>query len=281
MTEKVSERTNGKVTVEIYASNSLGTNEDVLEQARLGTNIAQYCDPGRLDGYVPGVSAISAPYVVEGYDDIAALKSCPTVQAWESTLENDFGLTVMAWNFCQGFRNVFATKGGRTPADFKGVQLRSATAPVWVATVEALGATPVSLEFGEMYSGIQTKIVDGCEQNYGSIYNNAIYEVVTTMSETRHVYLANCIVISSQWLRALPEEFQNILLEECEAAGERTSTRLAELDSYYLDEMVKYGLEVIPYEEMDIDAFKASAETAYATLGITDAVNSLKADLGK
>lgn len=281
MAERISERTNGKVTVEVYASNSLGSNEDVLEQARLGTNIAQYCDPGRLDNYVHGVSAISAPYVIEGYDDIAALKSCPSVQEWEGKLENDFGLTVLAWNFCQGYRNIFATKGGTTPSDFKGVQLRSATAPVWVATVEALGATPVALEFGEMYSGIQTKIVDGCEQNYGSIYNNAIYEVITTMTETRHVYLANCVVVSSQWLRALPQEAQNIILEEFNIAGEKTSERLAELDNFYREEMVNKGMEVIPYEDLDIAAFKANAEAVYETLNIVDAVNSLKADLGK
>ena len=281
MAERISERTNGKVTVEVYASNSLGSNEDVLEQARLGTNIAQYCDPGRLDNYVHGVSAISAPYVIEGYDDIAALKSCPSVQEWEGKLENDYGLTVLAWNFCQGYRNIFATKGGTTPSDFKGVQLRSATAPVWVATVEALGATPVALEFGEMYSGIQTKIVDGCEQNYGSIYNNAIYEVITTMTETRHVYLANCVVVSSQWLRALPQEAQDIILEEFNIAGEKTSERLAELDNFYREEMVNKGMNVIPHEDLDIDAFKANAEAVYETLNIVDAVNSLKADLGK
>lgn len=281
MADRIAERTNGKVTVEIYASNTLGSNEDVLEQARLGTNIAQYCDPGRLDNYVHGVSAISAPYVIEGYDDIAALKDCPTVQGWEADLENNYGLTVLAWNFCQGYRNVFATKGGTTPADFKGVQLRSATAPVWVATVEALGATPVALEFGEMYSGIQTKIVDGCEQNYGSIYNNAIYEVISVMTETRHVYLANCVVVSSQWLRSLPQAAQDIILEEFNLAGQYTSERLAELDDFYRTEMVNKGMEVIPYEDLDIDAFKANAEAVYKTLDIVDAVNSLKADLGK
>lgn len=281
MAENIAERTNGKVTVEVYANNSIGTNEDVLEQMRTGTNIAFYTDPGRLDTYVPGFSAITAPYVIEGYEDIEALKDCPTVQGWTDKLENDFGITVLSFNFAQGFRNVFATKGGTCPDDFEGVQLRSATSPIWVATVEALGATPVALEFGEMYSGIQTKIVDGCEQNYGAVYNNAIYEVISTMTETRHVYLANCVVISTQWLKSLPEEFQDIIIEECEAAGERTSQGLAELDDYYLQQMVDYGMEVIPYEDLDIDAFKANAEIAYETLGLTDAVNSLKADLGK
>lgn len=281
MAAAIEERTNGDVDVEIYASNSLGSNEDTLEQARMGTNIAVYCDPGRLDTYLPGISAISAPYVIEGYEDIAALNDCPTVQAWMDKLENDFGLTVMAWNWCQGFRNVFATRGGTSPDDFRGVQLRCANAPVWNETVKALGATPVALEFGEMYSGIQTKVVDGCEQNYGSIYNNAIYEVISTMTETRHVYLANCVVISSQWLRSLPEEYQSIIIEECQAGGERASASLAELDEGYLEEMVNYGMEVIPYEDLDIAAFKANADKAYETLGIADAVAALKADLGK
>lgn len=281
LAENVYERTNGKVEVEVYPNNSIGTNEDILEQIRTGTNIANYADPGRLDTYIPGVSAISAPYVIEGYDDIAKLKECPIVQEWEERLENEFGITVLSWNFCQGFRNIFATKGGTSPADFRDVTLRSATAPIWVATVKALGATPVSLEFGEMYSGIQTKIVDGCEQNYGAVYNNAIYEVITTMTETRHVYLANCVMISSQWLRALPEEFQQIIIEETEAAGERTSERLAEQDDFYREEMVKAGMEIIPYEELDIDAFKTSAEAAYDELGIADAVDKLKTELGK
>lgn len=281
MAEMINEKTGGKVTVEIYPNNSIGSNEDVLEQMRAGTNLAIYADPGRLDTYVPGVSAISAPYVIEGYEDIEKLKSCATVQNWEKQLEDDFGLTVLSWNFCQGFRNIFATKGGTSPDDFREVTLRSASAPIWVATVKALGATPVSLEFGEMYSGIQTKIVDGCEQNYGAVYNNAIYEVITTETETRHVYLANCVLISSTWLRELPEEFQQIILEETEAAGERTSKRLAEQDDFYREEMEKAGMEVIPYEDLDLEAFKEKAEAAYDELGITEAVNSLKSDLGK
>jgi TRAP-type C4-dicarboxylate transport system substrate-binding protein len=188
---------------------------------------------------------------------------------------------MLAWNWSQGFRNVFATKGGTKPGDFSSIKLRSAPAPIWVETVKALGAAPVSLEFTEMYTGIQSKVVDGCEQNYGAIYNNAIYEVVTTMTETRHVYLANCVLISAGWFRALPEEHQAIILEECEQAGARSSDALAENDSFYLAEMEKAGMQVIPYADVDIAAFKAKAEEAYAALGLTDSVRQLKVELGK
>jgi len=281
MAQNIFDRTGGKVIVEIYPSNQLGTNEDLVEQMRFGTNLALYADPGRLDSFAKGVSAISAPFVISGYEDIERLNDLPVVKGWMNTLENNYGLTVLSWNWCQGYRNVFANKGGRTPKDFAGVQLRAATAPIWVATVETLGATAVALEFGEMYSGIQTKIVDGCEQNYGAIYNNSIYEVISTMTETRHVYLANCVIISSKWLRNLPQEFQDIILEECNAGGQRTSEKLAELDDFYFKEMQKYGMKVISHDELDMKAFMANAELAYKKLGLTEAVNALKADLGK
>ena len=88
-------------------------------------------------------------------------------------------------------------------------------------------------------------------------------------------------MVSSQWLRSLPQEAQDIILDEFNIAGEKTSERLAELDNFYREEMVNKGMEVIPYEDLDIAAFKANAEAVYETLNIVDAVNSLKADLGK
>ncbi len=282
MANAIAERTNGKITVEIYPNNSIGSNEDAIEQMRLGTNLAFYTDCGRLDTYVPGMCAISAPYVIEGFEDNAKLKDLPLVQEWTKKLEDDFGLTVLAFNWCQGFRAVFSNKGGTSPADFANVQLRSATSPIWVGAVETIGATAVPLELGETYSAIQTKLVDGCENNYGNLYNSAIYEVANTLYETRHVFHANTVVISSAWLRALPEEFQQIIIEECQAAGARTSQRLAESDNSCIEDMVNnHGVTFIPYEDMDIDAFKANAEKVYKNLGIVDQVAMLKEQLGK
>ena len=277
--ESVKEKTGGAVVIECYADGVLGTPEDIHEQMRQGANLSFQADAGRVANYVPEFAAISAPYVLDGYDQLSVVDQLPCVQEWEQRLEDEFGLIVLAWNWTQGYRHVYANKQGVSPDGFKNVTLRSAEAPLWVETVKTLGATPIAIPYGEQYSAIQTKVVDGCEQSVGNAYNSQLYEVCKYMVETRHIFMGNCITVSAGWFRSLPEEYQRIVREECKAAGDVVTKNNEELDASRIQEMVDKGMELIPSEQLDIEAFKANAQPSYEVLGISDAISRLKEDL--
>lgn len=279
--EAVRERTHGEVEITVYHSFQLGTADDLLVQIMQGGNTGYLADPGRLGNYWTEIGVLNAPYVVESYGEILQLEDTDLFKEWEDKLVELDDMRVLSWNWGQGFRSCFVNKLCTTPEEFRGVNFRSPEAPVWYAVCEALGTTPVAMAYGDTYSGVQTKLVDGCEQNIGSVYDNAIYEVAPYFIETRHVYLSNAMVVSDTWFQTLPENYQQIVVEECFNAGVYFAEKLAKNESEQIDDMVSKGVTWVKYEDLDTDAFKANAEAFFTKMDMVEARDKLLKALGK
>ena len=100
------------------------------------------------------------------------------------------------------------------PEDLAGQRIRTAPAPIWQESVRALGATPIAMNFGEMYTAIQQGAIEGAELVYDNIFDQSLHEVLKYVNETGHFLLINFEVISAQWFKSLPEEYQKILVEK-------------------------------------------------------------------
>lgn len=161
---------------------------------------------------------------------------------WEQRLEDEFGLIVLAWNWTQGYRARLRQQAGRLARRLQKRDPALRRGAALVETVKTLGATPIAIPYGEQYSAIQTKVVDGCEQSVGNAYNSQLYEVCKYMVETRHIFMGNCITVSAGWFRSLPEEYQRIVREECKAAGDVVTKNNEELDASRIQEMVDKGM---------------------------------------
>ena len=279
--EGVKEASNGRLIIEVYPNSQLGVEEDVLEQMKQGTNVGWQTDAARLGNYVNEFSVLLAPYFLESLDEVKQLMDSPTIGAWEDELAEKHNIKVLSFAYVQGYRNVFSNKKATNPAEMKGMQIRTAGAPIWVSGVGSLGCTPVSLPYGETYNGIQTKVVDGCELPYIAANNLKIQEVAKYALETQHFYQNNFIVCSVEWFNSLPEDLQKILIDECGKAGLAISEQMEKDTAAAKQEMVDAGVEVVPYEEMDIEAFKAASEKAYEELDLLDARDAIFAELGR
>ena len=279
--EGVKEASDGRLIIEVYPNSQLGVEEDVLEQMKQGTNVGWQTDAARLGNYVNEFSVLLAPYFLESLDEVKQLMDSPTIGAWEDELAEKHNIKVLSFAYVQGYRNVFSNKKATNPAEMKGMQIRTAGAPIWVSGVGSLGCTPVSLPYGETYNGIQTKVVDGCELPYIAANNLKIQEVAKYALETQHFYQNNFIVCSVEWFNSLPEDLQKILIDECDKAGLAISEQMEKDTAAAKQEMVDAGVEVVPYEEMDIDAFKAASEKAYEELDLLDARDAIFAELGR
>ena len=87
------------------------------------------------------------------------------------------------------------------------------------------------MAFGEMYPGLQQQAIDGVELVYNNIPGGRFYEVLKFASETKHIMLINFEVVSAKWFDSLPKEYQDILVEECDKAGEETSQEIFRLEA--------------------------------------------------
>jgi C4-dicarboxylate-binding protein DctP len=280
--EAVAERTNGGLTVEVFHSAQLGVEEDIIEQIRQGANIGQNTDSARLGNYVPGIAVMNGPYFADSLEEVQQLKSLPTVQGWLSDLETEYGIKVLSFSWVQGFRNLLTNVPIYEPADVQGLRIRSPNAPIWLESIRSLGATPVALNYGEVYTGVQTKVVDGAGNVYPATYSTRMYEVLDYLNETQHIMLINFEIVSAEWFNSLPAEYQTILEEECEKAGLEVSR---EIMGRLVDEaktnLAAEGMTIIPYSEINIAAFKANSTAAYEALGLLGVRDQIFEEMGK
>jgi TRAP-type C4-dicarboxylate transport system substrate-binding protein len=275
----VETRTKGGLKIDVFHSAQLGKEEDILEQIRQGANIGQNTDSARMGNYVTGIAVMNGPYFVETLEEVAKLRTAPTVVRWQEELATKYGFKVLSFSWVQGYRHFFTNKPVRTPEDLKGQRIRTPPAPIWQESIRALGATPVAMAFGEMYPGLQQKAIDGVELVYNNIPGGRFYEVLKFANETRHIMLINFEVVSAKWFSGLPKEYQQILVEECDKAGEATSRQIFKLEGEVEQQLKGRGMTIV--KDVNLPAFRKAGEKAYEVLKIQDAKNAVYKEIGK
>ena len=277
--KRVDERTKGQLKIEVFHSAQLGKEEDIIEQIRQGANVGQNTDSARMGNYVPGIAVMNGPYFVETLEDVAKLRTAPTVMKWQEELATKFGLKVVSFNWVQGYRHFFTNKPIKTPDDLKGLRIRTPPAPIWQESIRALGATPVAMAFGEMYPGLQQRAIDGVELVYNNIPGGRFYEVLKYANETKHIMLVNFEVVSAKWFDSLPKDVQTALIEEADKAGEETSKTIFKLEAEVEQQLKQRGMTIV--KDVDLAAFRKAGDKAYEVLKIQDAKNQVHKEIGK
>jgi len=135
------------------------------------------------------------------------------------------------------------------------------------------------MPFGEMYPALQQMAIDGVELVYNNIPGGRFYEVLKYANETKHIMLINFQVVSAKWFDALPKDYQAILVEECERAGDETSKEIFRLEGEVEKDLRARGMTIV--EDVDLAAFRKAGEKAYEALKIMDARNAVYKEIGK
>ncbi|GAB2724436.1 C4-dicarboxylate TRAP transporter substrate-binding protein [Paenibacillus thermoaerophilus] len=277
--ERVKERTNGGLEIQVFPSAQLGVEEDIIEQLKQGVNVGQNTDSARLGMYVPDIAVMNAPYFVNSIEEVEKLNELPSVKKWMEELENKHGIKVLSFNWVQGFRHMVTNKPIRTPQDLKGLRIRTPGVPIWQESVRALGASPVALPFGEVYVGLQQGAIDGAELVYRNVTGGKLYEASKYISETKHILLINFEVISKKFFDSLPKEYQDILVEEANKAGLETSRIMEQEAEQIKQELIGKGMTIV--SDVDIEAFKKAGEAAYEKLNLTEVRDRIYKEMGK
>ena len=265
--EAVEERTDGGIRVQVFGDAQLGQDEDVMEQALLGVDVAFNTDAGRLGVRIPEMGIVLAPYVFDDTAQANEFLASEIWQGWVDRLEEEHGLTVLALNYYVGARHFVTKKPILAPTDLRGLRIRTPGAPVWQETIRALGATPVALPWIETYPAMQQGVVDGAEAQHPGSFGLGLHEIATDISKTGHILLMNGPVVGTTWLRTLPEEYQLILREEAFKAGEWTTARVLEMESEFEALMAAAGVTV---HEVDVAPFREAAQSMYAVVGLSE-----------
>ncbi|MEK3935554.1 C4-dicarboxylate TRAP transporter substrate-binding protein [Sporosarcina sp. FSL W7-1349] len=260
--KNVAERTNGTIEIELFPNSTLGSDADVLEQAKLGTPVIAYNNPSGLQDMAPDLSVLGGPFLVEDWNQLQKVIDSDFMKEQEALLEEN-GLRVLAFNWYFGGRHVISDRVVETPEDLKGAKVRSSPLPMWQETIKAMGANPTSLEWAEVYPGLEQGIIVGAEAPLETLYSSKIHEVADHISLTGHFKQVNGWLMSEKVFSGLSEENQQILLEEAKAAGELATQATIEQEKEYEQKLKDEGVTIT---QPDVDAFKEATSSVYDIL---------------
>ena len=277
LAETLKGKSGGRLIMEVFPSAQLGSDEDVIEQALMGVNVAVLTDGGRMGNYVKEFGIIGMAYFADNYDDVLKVVESETFKTWENQLVKE-GIRILSFNWYDGPRHFLTNTPINTPADLKGLRIRTPGAPAWAESVSALGATPVAMPWGEAYSAIQSKAIDGCEVQDTSLMGSRTYEVTKYRAKTGHFQLINGIIVGEAWFSKLPQDLQKLLTEETKKAATENA-KLVQQEIVTIEEKLpQFGMVTnVP----DVEAFKKASDAAYKKLGFTELRAKIYEQIGK
>jgi len=276
--DNVAESSDGQLEVRLFPNSQLGPDEDVLEQARAGAPVAVVVDGGRLAVFVDEFGVLGAPYLANGYEGIRKVVTSDLFDEWAGKLHDEAGLDVLSFNWWQGERHLLTNKEINGPEDLSGIRMRTPGAPVWTGTIEAMGATPTPLPWGEVSSGLSSKVIDGAEAQLPAVVGAKLDEVITYVTKTGHINLITGLITSAAWVDSLPEDLQTVLHEEALKAGDIASYGTQDALESLEVQLEESGVIV---EEIDIAPFKEATAVVYDELGYGDLRDKLQAIANK
>jgi len=265
--DEVAKTTNGAVEVRLFSGSQLGKDEDVLEQARAGANVAVLVDGGRLAEFAPELGILSAPYLVDTFDQMRKVVTSDLFDGWAAKLSKASGHKILSFNWYQGKRHLLTNKPIRKPADLDGIRMRTPGAPVWMETIRSMGATPTPMGWTEVYTAIQQKVIDGAEAQLPAVYGSRLYEVVSDITKTGHFFLITGLVTSAQWFDSMPPQHQEAVMAAALKAGDYASNLTIDSLADYQAKMEKEGVK---FADIDLTPFKEATKPVYDKLGLND-----------
>ncbi|MBA3771550.1 MAG: TRAP transporter substrate-binding protein [Ramlibacter sp.] len=242
MADAIAADTGGRVNLQIFPSNQLGSDTDMLSQLRAG-GIDFFTLSGLiLSTLVPAASITGIGFAFSDYDTV-----------WKA-LDGDLGayvrkeigkanLLAMDRIWDNGFRQITSSaRPIQTADDLKGFKIRVPVSPLWTSMFKALDAAPASINFSEVYSALQTKIVDGQENPLAIISTAKLNEVQKYCSITNHMWDGFWFLASRRSWDRLPEDLRTIVARHVNAAGMKERTDVAALNAGLRKELTDKGM---------------------------------------
>ena len=276
---------NVDLTIELFPDSQLGNKTDIIDQMLLGEPVMTLADGAFFADYgVPDMGIVFGPFLFDNWDQCWKL----TESDWwaeQCAKLNDMGIKMVAANWAYGARHTLTTKPVNTVDDLAGLQIRVPTNQIQTKGFEVLGATPVGMSLGDVYTALQQGTIDGGENPLSTLYGRKHHEVAKYLIMDGHVLNFTNWVCSSMWFDSLTPEQQQALIETGKEAGVYNNELQAEADDYYKGLMIEEGVTVVEPTEEVLQGFRDKAKAFYdegATFGWSDGLyDTVCAAMGK
>lgn len=210
MSKLLEQRSNGRIKINVFHSAQLGQEKDTIEQTRFGVIDINRINMAPFNNLIPATNVPSLPFIFRSVDHMRKVMDGPIGDEILKEFEKH-DLVGLAF-YDSGARSFYNSKRPITkPDDMKGLKIRVQQSDMFIALVSALGANATPMSFGEVYSGLQTGVIDGAENNWPSFESTKHFEVSKFYSQTEHSLSPEVLVMSKKSFDKLSKEDQALV----------------------------------------------------------------------
>jgi len=243
--DRIREATSGKLDIKLFPANQLGSDTDLLTQVRNGSVEFFNLSSSILATFAPIAGIVNTGFAFPNYDAVWQGKDGELGSYIRAQIAKTPILTVSKiWD--NGFRHITSsTREIRKPEDLKGFKIRVPPAPILTSLFKALDAGPAPINFNEVYSSLQTKVVDGQENPLPIIATTRLYEVQKSCSLTGHVWDGYWILGNKRAFERLPQDVREVVTREFDRSAADQRADIARLSESLRQELTAKGLQFI------------------------------------
>ena len=257
--KRVKEKTSGKVEIQVFPNNQLGSDTDMLSQLRSGALEFFTLSGLILSTLVPVASINGVGFAFKDYGQV-----WPTMDGALGTLVRGEiakrGLYAFAKMYDNGYREITSsTKPIKTPEDLSGFKIRVPASPLWTSMFKAFGASPTTINFNEVYTALQTKVVDGQENPLSLIDTAKLYEVQKYVAITNHMWDGFWFLANKKAFEAMPANLREVVEAEFNQSAVDERNDLAKMNETVATTLKGKGLQFV---DTDAAAFRAALKKA-------------------
>lgn len=259
--ERIAEKSEGKMRLDIYPSEQLGSERETIELLQIGSLDITKVSTSPLEGFVPVYQVFGVPYLFRNQEHRF------------NVLEGEIGKRLLTEPEPYRIRGLcFYDAGSRSfytknnpinhPDDLTGLKIRVQESPTALQMVRAMGGSPTPIAWGELYSALQQGIVDGAENNPPSFYLSNHYEVCKYYSLDEHTAVPDVLIISTETWNEMSDKERQIVQEAADESAQHQKKLWAEATQEALEAVQEAGVEVIYPEKAP---FQESVQSMYET----------------
>jgi tripartite ATP-independent transporter DctP family solute receptor len=275
----VEERSGGKIKVDIFPAAQLGSEVAMMEGLRLGTIDVVCANAPNAATIFPELGYFSVAYLFRDIPHFERVVNDPKFQKRfdEIVASKSVGIKVLGF-YAAGVRNVYSRKASiNAPEDFKGLKIRVQNNPVEVKVWKAFGAIPTPMNFGEVYQGLQSGVIDAAENGLAVIESNKHYEAAKYVSQTEHQRNLSTLYINEKKLASLPPDLQKIVIAAGQEAAVHERKKDAEFVAAAVDRLKAKGAVLTMPDKAKFVALMAPVQDEVAKeLKVTDLLEMVR-----
>lgn len=261
--DKVSEKTDGAITIEIHANAQLGSGADAVMGIEMGTIDFNVDSTNTLVDEYSKLSFCDLPYLFDNVEQVMDFCSSEYMEQMQQEVADQLGVRLLAFGD-GGFRAMWSTKGAiHSIDDFKGLKVRVPSVEIYVDTFNAIGANATPLSGSETFTALQQGAVDAAEFPIATGISMGYMEAVDYVTMDKHFYNLIAIQVSENTWDSMSPELQAVISEAALEAQEEQIAAMAAVEDSLIAELEENGITYTPEDEVDLTAIREACQSVY------------------